>query len=103
MESLSRGFLAPWEALPSDRAASFQAEIERELSPEHPLHGVALHAIAHSRRADDALFQLEDGRVAEVHLTWSRKGERAPWPTHCIYTSLDAWRQQVMIPTNEDT
>ena len=102
MESLSRGFLAPWEPLPPDRATAFQSELERELSAGHPLHGVAVHAVARSRRGDDALFQLEDGRVADVHLTWSSKGERIPWPTHHIYTSLDEWQRHVMIPAHEE-
>jgi hypothetical protein len=96
MEFRSGTFAAPWEPLPSDQAGSFQAEIERELTPGHLLHGVVLHAIAHSRRADEVLFQLEDGRVAEVHLTWSRQYERPPWPVHQIYSSLNEW-QQVMI------
>jgi hypothetical protein len=36
MELLSPSFPEPWEQLPADRAAAFEAEIQRELSPEHP-------------------------------------------------------------------
>jgi hypothetical protein len=102
MGALSPGFLPPWEPLLPDQADAFQSELERELSAGHPLHGVALQAIARSRRADDALFQLENGCVADVHLTWSRKSERAPWPTHRVYSSLEEWQQHVMIPDHED-
>jgi hypothetical protein len=96
MESWSGKFAAPWEPLPSDQAAAVLAEIERELTPGHTLHGIVLHAIAHSCRADEVLFQLKDGRVAEVHLTWSRQREKPPWPTHRSYASLHEW-QQAMI------
>jgi hypothetical protein len=103
MEPLSIPFLNPWAPLPSNRAAAFEAEIQRELSPEHPLHGITLSAIAHSQRADDALFRLDDDRVVGVHLTWSGKTEPPPWPTHNIYPSLDAWREHVMVPDHADS
>jgi len=56
MESEANPFLEPWEQLPPDRAAAFEAEVQRELSPEHPLHGVTLSALACSHRADDVSF-----------------------------------------------
>ena len=96
-------FSGPWEQLPPDRAAAFEAEIQRELSPEHQLHGVTLSALACSHRADDVLFRLEDDRVVDVHLTWSRKTESPPWPSHDIYPSLDAWRGHVMLPDHADS
>ena len=103
MEPLSTPFLEPWEQLPPDRAAALEAELQRELSPGHPLHGVTLSALACSHRADDVLFRLDDDRVADVHLTLSRKTERPPWPSHDIYPSLDAWREQVMLPDHADS
>jgi hypothetical protein len=45
MQPLSTPFLEPWEQLPPGRAAAFEAEIQRELSPEHPLQGVTLSAL----------------------------------------------------------
>jgi len=103
MGSQTNQFLEPWEQLPPDRAAAFEAELQRELSPGHPLHGVTLAALACSHRADDVLFRLDDERVADVHLTLSRKTERPPWPSHDIYASLDVWREQVMLPEHADS
>jgi hypothetical protein len=102
MECSPLSYLEPWEEFVPGQAAAFLREIQIELSPGHPLHGIKLTPIAHSVRADDALFQLEDGRVVEVHLTWSGRAQQPPWPGHQVYETLDDWVQQVMIPAHED-
>jgi hypothetical protein len=101
VDSSSLSFLEPWRALPPERAEALLREVRIELSPGHPLYGADLAAIAVSRIADDALFRLDDGRVAKVHLTWSRAAEQKPWPSHRIYASFEEWAQQVMIPDHE--
>lgn len=95
--------LDPWHSLSLDRASAFEAEIQRELSPGHPLHAVKLSALAHSDRADDVLFRLDNDRVVHVHLTWSGKRESPSWPSHRIYPTLDAWREQIMLPDHGDS
>jgi hypothetical protein len=89
-------FLAPWESTPPDQAAAFLGELRKEISPGHELCGVSLHAIARSTRSDDVLFALDDGRVADVHLTWRRGAELPPLPIHRVYDSLDQWAAEVM-------
>jgi hypothetical protein len=101
MDSSTFSFLEPWSALPPERAEALLREVHTELSPGHPLYGAKLTAIAVSRLADDVLFLLEDGRVAKVHLTWSKAAERKSWPSHRIYASFEEWAQQVMIPDHE--
>ncbi len=102
MECSPLSYLEPWEEFAPGQAAAFLREIQAELSPGHPLHGMKLKAIAHSATSDDALFQLDDGRVADVHLTWRRRSEQLPFPEHRIYARLEEWVQQVMIPAHED-
>ena len=102
MENASLSFLKPWVQSDPQPAAAFLRELQLELSTAHPLHGTKLAAIAHSRAADDVLFQMEDGRVAQVHLTWSGHTEQPPWPNHDVYGSIQEWAQQVMIPAHED-
>ena len=53
-------------------AQSFVAELQRELSPEHPLFGQRFIAVARRFDCDDALFRIEGApeRFAVVHLTW---------------------------------
>jgi hypothetical protein len=101
MDSSSFSLLEPWRALPPERAQALLREVQIELSPGHPLYGADLTAIAVSRLADDVLFLLDDGRVANVHLTWSRGAEQNPWPSHRIYASFEEWAKQVMIPDHE--
>ena len=95
-------FSEPWRALISSEADAILREIRTELSPGHPLHGVNLTAIATSRRADDVLFQLDDGRVCQVHLTWRMSADKPPWPRHQMFSTLEDWVTEVMVPDHED-
>jgi hypothetical protein len=103
MEYSPDSLLSPWKEFMPGQAQEFLREVHAELSPGHPLHGVVLKPLAHSGAADDALFQLEDSRVVEVHLTWSRHSEHAPRPSHRIYEDFGTWVEQVMIPAHEDS
>ena len=91
-------FLKPWEAFGLGQADSFLLELSREVSPGHPLHNLPLLPLGHSCAADDALFAMQDGRVVEVHLTFSGKAERPPWPSHRFYSSVNEWIEQSMMP-----
>jgi hypothetical protein len=95
-------FLEPWQRFVPGQADAFLGELEQELSPGHPLHGVNLIPLGHSGAADDALFQMEDGRVVQVHLTFSPRTEEQPSPRHRIYSNADEWVQQVMFPQHEE-
>jgi hypothetical protein len=74
---------------------ALEAELLREVKPEHPLFGIPLDAIA--RDQDDVLFAFRDGtgRFAEVHLTWAGARERPPWPGTTLFDSLSAWAKSV--------
>jgi hypothetical protein len=91
-----------WENVSDEQSAAFLHEITAEMSSEHALYGIGLKAIGCSRSVDDVLFQLEDGRVADVHLTWSQKAERLPWPRYRIYANLAEWMEQVMFFSRQD-
>jgi hypothetical protein len=102
MEDASLQFLKPWVESEPEPAAAFLRELQLELAPDHPLHGTKLTGIAHSRAGDDVLFQMEDRRVAQVHLTWSGRPEQPPWPNHDVYDFIQEWARRVMIPAHED-
>jgi hypothetical protein len=82
-------FSEPWRALISGEADAILRELRTELSPGHTLHGVNLKAIAASRRADDVLFQRDDGRVCQVHLTWRVSADQSPLPRHRMFSTLE--------------
>jgi hypothetical protein len=69
-----------WERLSSERAATFDQEAAVEIGPEHELYDTPMSAVSTCPGCDDALFRLQDGGFAIVHLTWSRKQEPNPWP-----------------------
>jgi hypothetical protein len=102
MEQPPFSFMEPWTALAPGKADDFLRELRIELSPGHPLYGVNLKAIATSLQADDVLFQLDDGRVCQMHLTWRKSAERPPWPHHQMFARLEDWVSAVMVPDHED-
>jgi hypothetical protein len=95
-------FLHPWDPFIRGQADAFLLELEHELSPGHPLYGVKLLPLAHSGAADDALFAMEDGRVVQVHLTFSLRSEQPPLPRHRIFSNASEWVEQVMRPEHEE-
>jgi hypothetical protein len=68
----------------------FPRELAREVCPQHVLHGRKVVLIARCDGTDDVLFQLEDGSVAQVHLTWCRETDPR-WPGTVVYPDLAAW------------
>jgi hypothetical protein len=79
---MSIEYTRPWQALTGAfaHAPSFEAELQKELAPNHPLFGQPVAAIARQLGSDDVLFRVEvkPVRYAVVHLT--RSGKTEPWP-----------------------
>jgi hypothetical protein len=91
---------APWHSVDADTAAKLQAELQRELPAQHPVFGLPATALARRQDCDDVLFAIEDGtgRVAVVHLTWTRSmPERLPCPRTRVFPSLATWESEGML------
>jgi hypothetical protein len=81
-------FSEPWHACDGTR---LKDELRREVCQKHVLHGIDAKIIARRQDCDQFLFELDDGRFAEVHLTWSKETDPA-WPDTRIYDSAEqAW------------
>ncbi len=94
-------WLVPWRGADPVAAARLEAELSREITSRHMPFGESARLLATRADGDDALFGLADGRVAEVHLTWS--GETDPrWPDTTMFSSLEEWRDQRMHPLHRD-
>ncbi len=63
-----------------EEAERLRAELLREVSPDHPLHGLDLRVIARGIPQDEVLVETADERVALVHMTWSGRADSPPWP-----------------------
>ncbi len=68
----------------------FEAELYREIPSGHVLLGQKVKVLARRGRRDDFLFELADGRLARVHLTWAVETNPI-WPATWIYASADEW------------
>lgn len=86
----SDDFREPWFRLQPEQALTFEREAEKEIAPGHVLHGIALSAVAKCDGCDDVVFGASDGTFAIVHLTWTLKPERPPWPQTTQLGSLIA-------------
>ena len=98
-------WLLPWCGI-SDESIRFELEkeLELELAPGHPLWGSSSRTVLAKRNdQDDVLVAFDNGKIAEVHLTWSRQKERDPrWPRAIVFSSFDEWRSKSMVPAHEE-
>jgi hypothetical protein len=88
-------FLLPWE----QTTARLELELEKEISPNHPLFGHEVVVIARRIDTDDVLFYIPNSTppLAEVHLTWkgsTEKNPQLPWTT--FYDNVSEWVEKSM-------
>ena len=88
--------LEPWRHVIDERERLLlEEELRKEIGNQHPLVGLEIKVLGKRDGRDDVISSLEDGRVAEVHLTWSGKKEAHPnWPRTVIFESMDKWRTE---------
>ena len=96
-------WLEPWYPV-SDPAVrvGLEEELRLEIAERHVLFGEITQLVARRDETDDALFALSDGRVAENHLTWSKRTEPDPrWPVTAIFNSMEEWRRESIVHLHE--
>ena len=96
-------WMKPWGPMPSNGRGNHEAELRREVGPNHPLHDVKLTAMAVRGDNDDVLFRLE-GRAEHVvvHLTWSGHKEPPPFPFADFFSSFEDWVERGMKPDSAE-
>ena len=97
-------WLSPWYRV-EDAAtrAGLEGQLRLEVSRGHVLYGAKVELIARRGDTDDALFALGDGRVADVHMTWSKRPEPDPrWPATAVFASIEEWVRESMIPLHRE-
>jgi len=72
----------PWRSVSDVERPGLVAELHSELVEGHPLYGQPVVPIAKCDGCDDVVFAVkaDPGWFALVHLTWSRRPDRLPWP-----------------------
>lgn len=95
-----------WSTAEEDRDfhETFEGQLRLEVGPDHKLFDIPARLIGRHGGSDDTLFELLDGsgRVAVVHLTWSKCREDKPWPRHWIYENVEDFAKRHMRPDHED-
>lgn len=97
-------WLSPWYPV-EDAAtrAGLESQLRLEVSRGHVLHGAKVELIARRSDTDDALFAFGDGRIAEVHMTWSKRPEQdTRWPVTAIFASIEEWVGESMVPLHRE-
>jgi hypothetical protein len=96
-------FLEPWRAVTRGGGDAVEQEFRRELAEGHVLFHRPVRALARRHDGDDVLFELVDtGECAVVHLTWSTRSERPPFPTTRTYESVSFWASTAMFRDHAD-
>jgi hypothetical protein len=90
--------LTPWTTVTN--AAGVEAELAREVGPEHRLHGRSLRALGRRSDGEEVLF-ADETLAAVVRLTWAKE-VKLPEPLTDIYPSLDEWVARRMQPDHHD-
>jgi hypothetical protein len=91
-------FLEPWGQVTGTRAEFLERRAAKELAPDHALYQKLRAAVAITGASDDVLFELADGRFAQVHLTYTKTPpERPGFPRYRIFETLYDWMTEVMI------
>ena len=83
---------------------TFEAQLRLEICPDDLIFGIPAKIIGRGN-GDDAVFQLldESGRVAFVHLKWSKARETGQFRTRSsVYKSFGDFSEKVMRPDHED-
>jgi hypothetical protein len=89
MTALPEGWHAPTTEKPWD---GLTKQLQKEVGEGHVLKGLKLTLIARRLDCDDALFALDDGQIAEVHLTWRNGPEIDPrFPATAIFRNMAEW------------
>lgn len=75
-----------WREVEVTESPALQAELKRELCPDHPLHGLEAVPWRIAWPDKDVAFTLPDGRVALVHLTFKPEADPA-YPFYKVFAS----------------
>ena len=86
-------FLAPWYESKDDALA---AELRREVTTGHALHGMPVKVLGRRSNKDEVLFALQDGtgRLAAVHLTYQAETD-IRWPSFSMFASEANWIEKM--------
>jgi hypothetical protein len=89
---------APWRSLQfAAEVPGIQRQLELEITSAHPLWKKEPQVLGRRIDCDDVLVQTNEGKFANVHLTWGSGPGAFPdeYPTTIIYDTLEQFLAQM--------
>ena len=77
-----------WDIIDATSSPKWLKQLNSELNRTHPLYRRATKALARCYGQDDVLYQLDGGKCAIVHLTYSRNNADG-WPRFVAFEKLE--------------
>ena len=80
--------LEGWHTVSKQEADLLLAEMRREIPSGHVLTGRRASVVRRCSGCDDVIFRVDDETFTVVHLTWSGREERDPFPKTVVLASF---------------
>ncbi|MGE3303988.1 MAG: hypothetical protein AB7M12_12850 [Hyphomonadaceae bacterium] len=84
---------AGWLGVSEAESAALAVALSRALAPGHILHARRFTPIARREDQEDVLLLMDDGEVAEMHMSWAGAPATPEFPGALLFIDLDQWRK----------
>lgn len=81
-----------WRPVEGDEAQGLARRLRADLAPAHILVGRTFEVIARREDADDVLLRLDDGEIAEMHMTWAKQASEK-FPGVLLFLDFTDWQE----------
>jgi hypothetical protein len=81
-----------WRPVTAAEGEGLGRQLRSELATEHILYGRAFAVIARRDDADDVLLRLDDGEIAEMHMTWAKQASEK-FPGVLLFLDFTDWQE----------
>ena len=81
-----------WRPVDAEEGDGLARQLKAELAPAHILRGRAFEVLARRDDADDLLLRLDDGEIAEMHMTWARQASET-FPGVLLFLDFTDWQE----------
>ena len=81
-----------WRAVEAGEAQGLAARLCADLAPAHILVDRAFEVIARREDADDVLLRLDDGEIAEMHMSWAKQASEK-FPGVLLFLDFTDWQE----------
>ncbi len=81
-----------WRPVDEAEGEGLARQLRAELAPAHILRGRTFKVLGRRDDADDVLLRLDDGEIAEMHMTWAKQASHR-FPGVLLYLDFTDWQE----------